>query len=149
MTARIITFPAVLISVALLLTAIVVVSESMVQRDGASAAPSFIGSCVAPTDTPTPTPTATTTPQAPKKTIVVAAFTGFSGSSGRNIGMQQLLNAYPPAGGNVVAKRRFGMTQDARAVAFIQAFAPPAEVVLVGHSTGGATAMRVARRLGR
>lgn len=145
-TSGVTNLPAVLISVALLLMALIFASETMVKRDGASAAPSLVLSCVAPTDTPT----ATTTPQAPKKTIVVAAFTGFLGAGGGPAnGMQQLLNAYPPVGGNVVAKARFAHFQQRRAVAFIQRHSPPAEIVLVGHSFGGDATIEVAERLAK
>ena len=92
------------------------------------------------------TPTATT----PRR-VVVALFTGFLGSSGDDIGIEQihqlLLDESSPR--VEVMARRFGHTHQQSAVEFVVSNAERSEIVLIGHSFGGDSAIEVAESVSR
>ena len=80
----------------------------------------------------------------PARPMVVALFTGFSGSSGDNIGMEQIRQRLLQEG---VIARRFGHSQQRSAVNFLRSHADSADIVLIGHSFGADSTIEVAERL--
>lgn len=83
----------------------------------------------------------------PPRQNVVALFTGFSGSSGDNIGMEEIRQLLLQNPDVVIDARRFGHSQQRAAVQFLRSHAGTADIVLIGHSFGGDSTIEVAERL--
>lgn len=83
----------------------------------------------------------------PPRQNVVALFTGFLGSSGDNIGMEEIRQLLLQNPDVVIDARRFGHSQQRAAVQFLRSHADTMDIVLIGHSFGGDSTIEVAERL--